>query len=75
MEQHTSVTSPGIKIVSVWAAVGFTSWADVAAFLAALYSALLIGEWLWKRIFRPFGERRGWLKARLRRKNDTSDTA
>jgi hypothetical protein len=34
---------------SVWAAVGITSWSDVAAIAATLYSLLLIGEWLWKK--------------------------
>lgn len=44
----------GAKLGSVWAAVGITSWADFAAFLAALYSALLIGEFLWKKAVKPF---------------------
>lgn len=70
MEQHTSVTSPGVKIVTAWAAVGITSWADVAAALAALYSAILIAEWVWKRMLRPFCERRGWIPVRKRRRED-----
>ena len=69
-EQHSTVASPGFKLLTVWAAVGYTSWADVAAFLAAIYSLLLIGEWLWKKIGRPFCERHGWIAARLRRKGD-----
>lgn len=43
----------GAKLGTVWAAVGVTSWADVAAGLAALYSALLILEFIWKKIVRP----------------------
>ena len=70
MTSESTVPAPGVKLVSVWAAVSFTSWADVAAFLAAVYSLLLIGEWLWKKIGRPFCERRGWIAARLRRKGD-----
>lgn len=50
-----------IKLTSVWAAVGITSWADFAAFLAAVYSALLIVEWFWKKAIRPFCELRGWM--------------
>lgn len=30
--------------------VGFNDWGDVAAFLAACYSLILIGEWLWKKL-------------------------
>lgn len=29
--------------------VGFNDWGDVAAFLAACYSLILIGEWVWKK--------------------------
>lgn len=30
--------------------VGFNDWGDVAAFLAACYSLILIGEWVWKKL-------------------------
>lgn len=50
---HTSVSMPMIKIVSAWlAAVGLQSWGDFASFLAALYTALLIAEWVRNRYFR-----------------------
>jgi len=50
---HTSVAMPMIKIVSAWlAAVGLQSWGDFASFLAALYTALLIAEWVKNRFFR-----------------------
>lgn len=74
--QNTAETmaAPAIKIASAWAAwwasVGITSWSDVAAMLAALYTALLIFEWMWKRVFRPFAERRGWIKRLSRRRED-----
>lgn len=70
IEQHTSVTSPTAKVATAWMATLFTSWADVASFLAAVYTLLLLGEWLWKRLGRPFCERRGWVKYRARRKSD-----
>ena len=28
---------------------------------------LLIGEWFWKKLWRPLLERRGWIKAKKRR--------
>lgn len=52
-EQKEGVVA-AMKLGSVWAAVGVTSWADVAAFLAAIYSALLIAEFLWKKVIKPF---------------------
>lgn len=51
----------GAKLTSVWAAVGITSWADVAAFMAAMYSLLLVCEFLWKKIIKPGI---GWWKAK-----------
>lgn len=45
---------PMIKIVSAWlAAVGLQSWGDFASFLAAVYTALLIAEWVKNRFFKP----------------------
>lgn len=37
-------------------------WATIAQMAAALYTTLLMGEWFWKKLWRPFLERRGWLK-------------
>ena len=51
MEQHTSVAHPVLKIITAWAAaLGIGSWSDLAAALAALYSLILICEWLWKKL-------------------------
>lgn len=69
-EQHTSVTAPGTKVATAWIATLFTSWADVASFLAAVYTLCLLGEWLWKRVGRPFAEGRGWVKRLKRRADD-----
>ena len=49
----------GAKLGSVWAAVGITSWADFAAVLAALYSGMLIVEFLWKKLVKPMCQRYG----------------
>ena len=38
------------KVGSLWALIGVTSWTEAAAFLGFLYSAILILEWLWKKI-------------------------
>lgn len=62
MEQSASIEAPVVKAVSVWATVGITSWSDAAAFVAFLYSVVLLSEWFWKRFGRGFAERRGWIK-------------
>jgi len=61
MQGRTEVAAPAAKIFTAWAAVGITSWAEIASFLAAIYSALLIAEWTWKRALRPFAVRKGWI--------------
>jgi hypothetical protein len=47
------IGAPVAKLLTVWAAIGITSWADAASFLAFCYSLLLIGEWFWKRLIKP----------------------
>lgn len=73
MEQPT-VSAPFAKAGGgLLAAFGIASWSDVAAFLAALYSLIVILEWCWKKFARAYLERHGWLKPRLRRFSDRSD--
>jgi hypothetical protein len=43
------VAAPVLKIASAWAAVGITSWADAASFVAFCYTLILIIEWAWKK--------------------------
>lgn len=53
------------KIFTAWlAALGITTWGDVASMFAAIYTALLICEWWWKKFWRPFFVARGWIKRR-----------
>lgn len=52
-ETHSAVSHPALKLLSVWAAIGITSWADAAAAIAFLYTVLLVSEWLWKRMVLP----------------------
>lgn len=70
MNNESTVALPGVKIASAWAAVGITSWSDAAAALAAAYSAVLLLEWVWKKLGRPFAERRGWIRRKARRHGD-----
>lgn len=69
-QQPEGIGVTATKIGTAWAAVGITSWADAASALAFMYTLLLLLEWVWKRLVRPFAERRSWLKRPLRRKED-----
>lgn len=62
MTERHEIAAPVAKAATAWAAVGITSWAEFASFLAAIYSLILIAEWLWKRFGRDWAEKRGWLK-------------
>lgn len=64
MEQSANVEAPLAKAVSVWATIGITSWSDAAAFVAFLYSMVLLSEWFWKRFGKGIAERRGWIKSK-----------
>jgi hypothetical protein len=61
---NNEISMPVTKVVSLWAVIGVTSWTDAAAFAGFAYSMILIGEWLWKKIFRRIAENRGWVKKR-----------
>lgn len=66
----SAVSAPAAKVTTVWAAFGLTTWSDIAAAAATAYTALLIVEWLWNKLIRPYAERRGWIARRKRRKDD-----
>lgn len=60
------------KVGSLWALIGITSWTEAAAFLGALYSAILIAEWVWKKI-KPSFIARGWIADRREPRTRKSD--
>lgn len=68
------ISQPMFKFGSAWLAVGIANWADLAAamqaiagLLAAIYSCILIGEWLWKKGLREFAQNRGWVKPKAKK--------
>lgn len=71
VDQATSVSNPVLKAVTaLLAGIGVSSWSDMAALLAAVYTLCLLSEWLWKRFVRPFAEVHGWVKRKRRRATD-----
>lgn len=70
-DSGVSVTHPVMKVATVWlAALGVTSWGEFAAFLAAIYSLLLILEWCWKKFVRDLLVRWKLIDRCKRRKDD-----
>lgn len=69
-QDHGQISAPILKATSAWGVVAITSLADIASMLAAIYTLLLIGEWCWKKVVRPFAEARRWVKRLRRRKED-----
>ncbi len=59
--QPDLIAAPVAKAATAWAVVGITSWAEFASFLAAIYTLILLGEWVWKRFGRAYAVRRGWV--------------
>lgn len=64
-QQTVAIDAPVAKAASAWAAfaasLSITSWTDLAAAAAFVYSMLLIGEYVWKKFLRPLLERTGWI--------------
>lgn len=48
--ENNEIAAPVLKVASAWAAVGITSWADAASFVAFCYTMILIIEWAYKKI-------------------------
>lgn len=50
------VSHPLLKATTAVAAAGIAgyTWSEIAAFLAAIYTLILIGEWVWKRLLKPW---------------------
>lgn len=63
-EIHYPVIKVATAITAPVAAVGLTEAATMAALiassLAAIYTTVLLSEWLWKRLLKPLAVRMGW---------------
>lgn len=57
-----AVMTPAAKVATVWTGVAVgsmrLSFSDIAAILAAIYSGLLIADWVWKK-FKTWRAERG----------------
>lgn len=61
MNDQVSVNSPIAKIISALGLAGITSWSEFASACAALYTLLLIGEWVYKKFIRSAFVRNGFI--------------
>ena len=65
MYEDNQVHHPLLKLLSVFALwLGSLSWGEVASIGASFYTLLLIVDWFWRRLWRPFFIRRGWLRGK-----------
>lgn len=70
MNGHETGGNLLIKVASLWAMIGVTSWSEAASFLAALLTFYLLARHLWRDIGRPFLESIGVLKRHKVQRND-----
>ena len=56
---------PALKIASVWAVIGITSWASAASFMAFIYTGWMLAEKIWSHLIRPCLVSRGCLQRKL----------
>lgn len=54
------VQFPVFKLITAWIVAAFGSWAEAAAFLAAMYSMAILSEWGFKKSIDVYF----WFKAR-----------
>lgn len=62
------VSNQALKIGAIWTVIGITSWAEAASFFAAILSALALGEYMWKKWFRPMLVHLGYLSPKRKLK-------
>jgi hypothetical protein len=68
-----NINHPVLKAASVGMAwLGGMTWGELASILASIYTALLITEWLWKRLLKPYLIRSGRMKGKPRDFLDTT---
>jgi hypothetical protein len=68
---NSEVQNPVAKTACAWGAycasellnaLGITTWAEAAAFFGTIYTLTLLGEWFWKKLWRPLFVHFGLMK-------------
>lgn len=62
--EAVTVTAAGSQTMIV---INSMPWGTIASIAATVYTLLLITEWFWKKLWRPFFVRRGWVKPQRHR--------
>lgn len=60
-EEAKSVTDHAMMAADLFT----LSWSNIAAALAAAYTLSMLFEFWWKKFWRPFFERKGWIKPKI----------
>ena len=81
MQIRSQVAADAVRVapavagsVAAWTFAGHT-WADISAFLSAIYVLIMILENLWRKLLRPALARRGYIEQRRHRVTDPVDPA
>jgi hypothetical protein len=73
---NDDIKHPVAKAASAGAVfLGGMTWGEVAQMLAAIYTACLVIEWLWKRVLKPLLQRSGVIKGQPRPFLDSTGAA
>ena len=65
---------PVLKGISaVIAAIGGLTWSQTASMVATIYTTCLLIEWVWKRLLKPYAQRRGWVGGHRKAFLDSTD--
>lgn len=78
-DQKETVAS-GAKVSAAWGSVAvansaaIANWAQaIASIAAAIYTVMLIIEFVWKKLGRPVCEARGWIKSKKDKTNGNDE--
>lgn len=73
MSDPTEVSHPiikGLSAVGIW--LTSLDWSKPAQAGAFLYTMILVFEWFWKKLWRPFLVQRGWITKDFKYLRDTN---
>lgn len=75
MNTSTEVNHPILKGVGAFTSAMFASITPsaLAAYLAAILNLLLIVDWIWKRLGKPYALRKGWIVGKAKGYMETTD--
>lgn len=72
---QTFVNATMASALFILGKLGIHTWSDAANVAVTCYTLLLITDWFWKKFWRAFFERRGWIKPKAKPQVPAEDEA